>query len=313
VRYGYLPHEYRTDIKFLWRQYGLFTKKGLESLMGTAELDLSILFTYTSLDNYLHKSGKLGFLITQEVVRSKGAGEGFRSFVLTPSNTDLKVVAFHDLVALHPFEAANKTGLIVISKGQKNRYPVPYTEWTPARRMKISADDSLHEVFSKTVRTLKNASPLGDNESPWQVVSTSTAGPLAKLDGESLFKGRRGVSVDPYGVFLCRILSREPDGTVIVTNDPDLGDTKIPRMPPSKIEQEKLFPIVRGRDIRKWSAIPVYAAVIINSSTKKMDIPSERETRQAFPGTYRYLHAIEGVGLGPGAILAVLLPQAYLS
>ena len=236
VRWGYLPSEYRTDIKPLWRHYGLFTKKGLESLMGTAELDLSILFTYACLDNYLPADGVLGFLITQEVVRSKGAGEGFRSLVLLPSKTPLKVRVFHDLVALHPFEAANKTGFIVISKGEKNKYPVPYVEWT-TKGVTVSSDDSLSEVKSKTVRTIKRASPLKDETSPWQVVTATSAGPLSRLDGESAFKGRCGVSVDPYGVFLCRILSVQPDGSVIVTNDPELGDTDVIQMPPSKIEQ----------------------------------------------------------------------------
>ena len=70
VRWSYLPREYRSDIKFLWRYYGLFTQKGLESLMGTGELDLSILFTYACVDNYVANGAKLGFLITQEVVRS---------------------------------------------------------------------------------------------------------------------------------------------------------------------------------------------------------------------------------------------------
>ncbi|MGO9274303.1 MAG: N-6 DNA methylase [Terriglobia bacterium] len=293
VRWGYLPSEYRTDMKFLWRHYELFTKKGLESLMGTAELDLSILFTYACLDSYLLADGVLGFLITQEVVRSKGAGEGFRRFYLAPSKTPLKVTGFHDLVALHPFDAANKTGLITISKGQKNKYPVPYIEWGTAKGVKVSSDDSLAEVRAKTVRTIKKASPLNEETSPWQVVTASSAGTLSKLDGESTFKGRCGVSVDPYGVFLCRILSIQRDGSLIVTNDPELGDTDVVQMPPSSIEPDRVFPIVRGRDIRKWHALPTYAAIVINTSTKRDDVPTEKEIRGDLPNTYNYLVAMK--------------------
>jgi hypothetical protein len=155
VRWGYLPQQYRTDIKFLWRRYGLFTQKGLESLMGTAEVDLSLLFTYACLDRYLEVGGSLGFLITQEVVRSKTAGQGFRAFVLAPSMTPVKVMKFHDLVAIKPFEAENKTGAIFLKKGVANEYPLPYVEWKIKPGAAVSSEDALHDVMDKTTRTPK--------------------------------------------------------------------------------------------------------------------------------------------------------------
>ena len=112
VRWAYLPEQYRRDIEPLWRRYQLFTQKGLKSLMGTAEVDISILFTYACSDYYLREGGTLGFLITQEVIRSKTAGEGFRSFKIYPAGTGLRVNFFHDLVAVKPFEAANKSAFI---------------------------------------------------------------------------------------------------------------------------------------------------------------------------------------------------------
>jgi hypothetical protein len=298
VRWGYLPQEYRSDIKFLWRYYALFTQKGLESLMGTAELDLSILFTYACVDNYVADGAKLGFLITQEVVRSKSAGEGFRSFLIAPSKTPLEVIAFHDLVALHPFEAANKTGFIIIRKGAETVYPVPYVEWKKKQGSVISADNTLSEIKTKTTQSIKQAAPLSTRASPWQVVSKSSAGTLAKLDGQSSFKGRCGVSVDPYGVFLCRVLAVQPSKSLMVTNDPSLGDTPVPQMPPSRIEDQNVFPVVRGRDIQKWKAVPVYAAIITNTSTKRDDIPSEEQFKKSHPNTFDYLFAMREWALG---------------
>ena len=289
VRWGYLPAQYRTDIKFLWRRYGLFTQKGLESKMGTAEADLSILFAYACLDYYLRDLGSFGFLITQEAVRSKTGNEGFRSFVLAPSQIPLRVDKFHDLVAVKPFEAGNKTAAIFITKGVQNGYPVPYTEWTVQSGESVSSDDQLDVVLAKTTRADKLAKPLTDPRSPWQVVAAGTEQALTRLTGPSAYRGRCGVSIDPYGVFLCRVVSVQTKGDVIVCNEPSLGSSVVPQRPPTKIESERVFPVVRGRDIRRWTAVPVYAGIILNSSTKKSDIPDEADARRRFPLCYSYL------------------------
>jgi len=297
IRWGYLPQQYRTDIEFLWRQYRLFTQKGLESRMGTAEVDISILFTYACVDVYLKKGGLLGFLITQEVIRSKSAGEGFRAFKLFPSETPLKVNCFHDLVAVKPFEAANKSAFISITKNKQTKYPVPYIEWRPKKGQSVSPDDTLEQVFSKTTRSEKMAKPLHGHTSPWQVMTATTAAVLSKLEGESSFRGRCGVSIDPYGVFLCKILSIRSDQSLIVTNDPSLGKADVPQMPPSNIEPDRVFPVVRGRDIRKWLATPLLAGIILNSSTRKEDIPTEKDVKRTLPKTYGYLFKMRNCAL----------------
>jgi len=145
---------------------------------------------------------------------------------------------------------------------------------------------------------MKQAAPLGARTSPWQVSSESSARTLAKLDGKSSFKGRRGVSVDPYGVFLCQVLAVQQNEILIVSNDPNLGDTEVPQMPPSNIEGRNVFPIVRGRDIQKWKAVPVYAAIIGNTSTKRDDIPSEEQFKKSLPKTFDYLFALQAAALG---------------
>jgi len=296
VRWGYLPQEYRTDVKFLWRYYGLFTQKGLRSLMGTAEVDISILFTYACIDFYLTQKGKLGFLITQEVVKSKGAGEGFRTFQLG-SKTSLKVITFHDLVAIKPFEAANKTGLIVILKGSKTIYPVPYIEWKTRPGVVVSPNDELEDVLKKTIRAKKMASPLKGEVGPWQITISETKSSLSKLDGESTYKGRCGVSIDPYGIFIARLVDVINEKTVLVENDPSLGKSKVRKLGPATVEMDRLFPIVRGRDIDKWHANPEYLGIIINSSTRKEDIPLESEVKRLMPFTYQYLNSVKDEAL----------------
>ena len=77
IRWGYLSQEYRKATLEMWQNYGLFSLKGHAARLGGGEKDFSMLFTYAAADHYLARAGKLGFLITQEVFKSKGAGEGF--------------------------------------------------------------------------------------------------------------------------------------------------------------------------------------------------------------------------------------------
>ncbi len=290
VRWAYLPQQYRRDIEFLWRRYALFTESGLQSLMGTAEVDLSLLFTYACLDYYLVDRGKLGFLITQEVIRSKSAGKGFRRFALAPTNTPLKVLGFDDMVALKPFEAANKSAFIALQRGEGNAYPVRYTEWRGKAGYSPTAQDSLETVLAQTDRRKLKAKPLGDQTSPWQVFSDESSSSLSKIAGTSSYKGRCGVSIDPYGVFLCIVQSVQRTGDIMVQNDPSLGNAVVPQMPATRIESDRAFPIVRGRDIKRWHATPKLAGIIINDSTRKDDIPTEADARRRFPHTYSYLY-----------------------
>ena len=82
VRWRYLSDDYRKRTLHLWQRYGLFFFKGHEARLGAGEKDFSMLFTYAACDYYLKEGGKLAFLITHEVFKSKGAGEGFRQFEL---------------------------------------------------------------------------------------------------------------------------------------------------------------------------------------------------------------------------------------
>jgi hypothetical protein len=148
VRWGYLSQEYREATLPLWGKYGLFSLKGHAARLGGGEKDFSMLFTCAAVDYYLPKKGVLAFLITQEVFKSKGAGEGFRRFSLGPGG-EFRVLKAHDLVTVQPFEGAtNKTAMIVVEKGKPTRYPVPYTVWTRRKGIgKIPTDTLLADAL----------------------------------------------------------------------------------------------------------------------------------------------------------------------
>ena len=150
IRWGYLSDDYRKRTLDLWQRYGLFSLKGHEARLGAGEKDFSMLFTYASCDNYLKEGGTLAFLITHEVFKSKGAGEGFRQFEIKEKKMPLQVTLMEDMVNLKPFQAANKTSSV--RSGERASQPLIQSPSSFGRGVPelepFSADWPLPEVIS---------------------------------------------------------------------------------------------------------------------------------------------------------------------
>jgi hypothetical protein len=298
VRWGYLPEGYRDATLKLWKDYGLFSLSGMDARLGAGEKDFSMLFTYVAADRYLKKGEKLAFLITQEVFKAKGAGEGFREFKV--KKTPVKVLKAHDLVSLKPFErAANKTALIILKKGEKTEYPVPYVLWRKKKGVKLDTGVSYEEALDRTERVEMQAKPIEKQTSSWQTFEAKTERILDTLRGESIYQARRGASIDPYGVFYMKIRQIFSDGTILVENLPELGKRKISKVE-VRIEADLVFPAVRGRDIERWNATPEIYALIVQDPKKRVGY-EEEWLKINLPRTFAYLHKFKAVLLSRGS------------
>lgn len=304
VRWNYLPGEYRSDLSPLWKGYGLFAQKGFMARLATAELDFSMLYLYACVDKFLKTTGKLGFVITLEVFKSKGAGEGFRSFKLGQGGVPFRVYRVDDMVALKPFAASNKTAVVFIEKGEENAYPVPYSLWTkkqPSSDLTVAQD--LEKVRGVTHRKNMLAKPIGSLTSAWQTLSANQEPILDKLKGQPAYRAHRGVAVDPYGVYLVRPSDMQVGKTLLVTNASDLGDIKVDSKT-VPIEMELLYPAVRGKDIVRWNYTSELLALITNKSPRKDHQIHEREMRLRYPKTFEYLLAFKSQLLKRGTLWA---------
>ena len=131
VNWENLPEGYRDGMKPLWVRYGLFTLSGSAGRLGGGKKDISMLFTYSAVDNYLSEGGRLGFVITQSVFKTQGAGDGFRRFEYEVKGTKWHIppLGVHDLSDFQPFDGANNsTAVLIVGKRMPAfSYPVPYT------------------------------------------------------------------------------------------------------------------------------------------------------------------------------------------
>ncbi len=314
IRWRALGPEYRQATLPLWGQYGLFPLKGLSTILGSGEKDFSMLFTYRCADRYLKAGGLLGFLLTMEALRSKSAGQGFRRFRLGEQGDFLKVHRVHDLVAVAPFSGVgNKTGLLVLERGARTTYPVPYCEWRPGAG-RVSVEGTLEEVRRRTTCVEKEARPLGQYDAPWRVIERSKASPRASdqpeepgepdaTDGEAAMEGTgayrayRGASTEPYGVYRVRLKTSprirtaprrsRSAVTVTVENLPEQGKRDVPKVT-AEIESALLYPAIRGSDIHRWHAAAEICVVMPHDPVKRAGF-SEEWLHRTYPKTYAYL------------------------
>jgi type I restriction-modification system DNA methylase subunit len=167
VNWEHLPEEYRRSSMPLWEHYGLFPKreKAMDTILGAAKYDISMLMTYVSADRYLKRGGKLGFVLSQSLFKTSSAGQGFRRFLL-PDKTGIGPMVVEDMVELKPFEGAtNRTAVAVLAKGKRVSYPVSYQYWKKrgeGRGSAIGFDTPYEEVTSAKI-TFRNwhAEPVG--------------------------------------------------------------------------------------------------------------------------------------------------------
>jgi len=291
IRWDYLSQEYRDATLEMWKDYGLFSLKGFQSRLGGGKKDFSMLFTYAAVDHYLYRKGKLGFLITQEVFKSKGAGEGFRGFKWGKvENNFIKVLKAHDFSSFQPFEgAANKTAAIILKKDEKTEYPLPYFVWKKKKRVgKIPGDKLLSEVLPYLQKKKLIAKPLNNNkkESAWQTLSNECLY-LLKIKGDNYYSPHSGAYISPYGVFWLKINQVLLEGKLLIRNLVEKGKTKIHSVEDT-IEKDLVYPALRGSDIQRWDySSSIY--VLLTQDPSKREPYSEKIMKSKWPKTYSYL------------------------
>lgn len=296
VNWESLSDEYRHATNALWVDYGLFSLKGWRARLGGGKKDLAALFAYACIDHYLKDKGKLGFVITQTLFKTKGAGAGFRRFKLGEKGDDLRVLHVDDMVALKPFEgAANRTSVVVMQRKAVTRYPVPYTLWSRKPRRPIALDSSLDQVIEATHRAKFAAHPIAteDPTSPWITATKKVISLAQTAIGESSYKAHAGACTWADGAYWLEIIERRKDGLLVVENLWEGRRKKVERVRYA-IEPDLVHPLLRGQDARRWHA-KARAHILVVQDPDKRTGYEESWLKLNLPHTYAYLKQFESI------------------
>lgn len=289
INWQNLPEGYRNETKRLWTDHGLFVHSGMDTILGKGKKDIAMLVTYVAADSYLKDGGKLGFVITQSLFKTSGAGQGFRRFK-SRRGQPLGILFVDDFSELQLFEGAtNRTAVFIMRKGHPVKYPVQYAYW----RKKVSGrsggfdyDSTLEEVTSKTERLSFVAEPVNPNDqtSPWVTGRPQVLRALTKLRGESSYRERAHQGVNTGGanaVYWFDILQEFDDGTVLARNITENAKRKV-ESAQVRLEKAILHPLIRGRDLCRWRVAPSAALLFVQDPKLRKGIPLG-EMKKHFP------------------------------
>lgn len=262
VNWEHLPSEYRKISAGIWNKYDLQGPLAIKKRQQSdkAKTDVSILMTYVAADKYLKPSGKLGFVITRSVFQSELGGWHFRKFEL-PDNTELRVRAVSDLDPLKPFQgqAGNVTSTFVLTRGEKTEYPVSWIVWRSKPSESINEDMSLGEVVGHSERLEWTARPIDihQRQSAWIFGEEKAIGVLVRTLKPSYYAvyAREGINTrGANGVFFVDAWMRNRQ--LFIANRPGDGDDPNLERIESSVESTYVYPLLRGRDVRRWHAEP---------------------------------------------------------
>jgi methylase of polypeptide subunit release factors len=297
VNWQNLSDSYRDKTWRLWEDYGLFSLTGHAARLGGGKKDLAMLFTYVCLDNYVKPAGRLGFIITQTLFKTKGAGGGFRRFRLG-NRQHFKVLQVDDLSRLKPFEGAtNLTAVVTFQKGKRTTYPVPYSYWNKKPKAPVAIGDELEEILDKTLVSQWIADPVSekDSTSSWLTARPKAVAALRKAIGESRYRAYEGANTGglsgAYWVEILRIPTGRSSDGVLVSNLFNDGKTKVKRVE-MQIEADLLYPLARGRDVGRWFGRPSAHIVLAQNPATRTGF-DEGWMKANLTKTYQYLQEFE--------------------
>jgi hypothetical protein len=295
VNWENLPDGYRNKSKKLWVEEGLFPHGGMDTILGKGKKDISMLMTHIAMKLYLKNGGKLGFVITQSVFKTGGAGQGFRRFMLGDS-TSIKVIHVDDMTELQPFEGAtNRTSLMILQKDRENTYPVSYTYWKKTAKGSIDFNSELIDVLKKVQRKNFAAMPVdtGDKTSSWLTGKPKALKAVQKVLGKSDYSAHAGAYTGgANGVYFLNVLDKMPGGVVLVENIIEGQKRIIPKVTPTVLESDLIYPMLRGRDIKRWQAYPSAWLLMAQDRETRRGI-DEKEMQLNYPKTWSYLKQFE--------------------
>jgi len=304
INWESLPEQYRESSKGLWEKYGLLIIKG-KTGMGKVKKDLSMLFLARCFDLYLKVGGKLGFVITFTVFKTQ-AGAGFRNFLATKT----KIHVIHDLVTLAPFEdATNRTGIIIVEKvceledgkvsenkcqeirkiQKENMNGIKHVVWNGK---KIDPNKSLEYIINNTKHYEITMVPLipNDPSSPWMQVKPNIVNAIRKvISGGQYYEAYEGVNTALNQIYYVKVLEKTSDGMLIITNPPESGQKKNVKQVEARVESDLIYPLIRGRDIKKWYVEFKDRYIILPSDSKGNNL-DHTTMRIKYPNAYKYFY-----------------------
>ena len=287
-----LPEKYRESIQKYWYDYRVFDHKGQKAQLGSSHDDISVLMTYVIMDHFLKDGAKLAFVINQNLLQASGGGDGFRKFTIK-EKIPVSVKSVNDFVEVEPFKdlgVSNKTATIILQKNETNTYPVVYKKWYKCKKKVIGSNEKKDDILNKQIEYKKfYASPINEYNSPWMITTTDQKKTFDKMLNkgvEASYRARKGVDTSANAIFWVKEKKKVKFNLILVDNSPENSRKDISHISNFLLETDYVYPLLRGKDVKKWRYSSEYSIILPYASDGK--VVGKKELVTSCPNTFDY-------------------------
>ncbi|WP_456282167.1 SAM-dependent methyltransferase [Cupriavidus sp. JZ107] len=291
VKWSNLPKDYAQSIQQHCRGLGVFST---DKWVGGIESDISTVITYQAVKHYLARDGRLGFFLPGSVFTTESSA-GFRRFSIDNGSLPCRVLLVEDYQDIRPFDGvSNHPTFLMLQRDASTAFPVPYRSWTVdengSTNQRTYASANQFRSTAKRIDGIAVPVPGGDGTRPWLVGSAQEQAVFSKVfaaDAMPEYKARKGITTDRNGIFWVHTAGAVGPDLVTVRNAADIGRTKgIPQIT-AAVESEHLFPLLRGRGVAPFKAVPEADLRIL---VPQRGMHGDPDLPAASPHTFKFLN-----------------------
>lgn len=290
VKWSNLPREYALSIQQHCKDLGVFST---DKWVGGIEADISTVITYQAAKHYLAREGRLGFFLPGSVFTTESSA-GFRKFSVDSGRLACKVLLVEDYQDIRPFDGvSNHPTFLLLKRDAPTVFPVPYISWQAAGEGAKPRTFASAEHFRGTVKRIEGVGvpvPGGDGTRPWLVGSLQDQAVFAKVfaaEAKPEYQARKGVTTDRNGIFWVYASDAGIPDALMVRNAANIGKTKgIPEIT-AIVDTAHVFPLLRGRGVAPFHAVPEPELRII---MPQRGMHGDPDLADKYPHTYKFLN-----------------------
>lgn len=291
VKWSNLPKDYAQSIQKHCRGLGVFST---DKWVGGIESDISTVITYQAVKHYLARDGQLGFFLPGSVFTTESSA-GFRRFSIDNGSLECRVLLVEDYQEIKPFDGvSNHPTFLMLKRDAATEFPIPYRTWLPdptvGSNQRTFASAEQFRNATKRIDGIAIPVPGGDGTRPWLVGSTQDQAVFSKVFAATAkpeYKARKGITTDRNGIFWVHATSEVSAGLITVRNAADIGKTKgIPQIT-AMVESEHIFPLLRGRGVAPFNAVPEADLRIL---VPQRGMHGDPDLPTASPHTFKFLN-----------------------
>jgi SAM-dependent methyltransferase len=301
------PSSWRRAGEMVWKRYGLWRvpREGRRASGTIASGDMAILVFALALQRYAVPGGMVGLLAPRSLVNADPGGRAFRQFHLKPAAEDVaavgrgsdlafRIVGIDDWGEIKPFapDAANSPVFIAARSNERHVFPVPTTRWERSQPgAKLGVEWAEARASLRPILGTSNPVDPGVPTSAWSF-HVSGSPPLLEGGTNRWAFGTGLHTRGANGIFFVRLIDTDKQrGRALIENSPDAGRNPAVQARRGWVELALVQPLLRGRDVRAWTAEPSGHILLPYDPESLGDMYDEDQLRDHYPETWRWLRS----------------------